>query len=477
MAVSRRSFLKGAAAVTAITAAGGVQQAVAAEQKVTATSGGLNKWRGRVAINFNKDAVTSANKADAAVISKMMDDTIMLLAGEKEVGAAWKAIFPSSITATSKIAIKTNFYAKTICPPPCALLAMVQGLAKMDFNGSPYTGKITICEGMITPNTFDAAGYVAADFSKAHPKGEVLLERKACVKANEAAGGKTECLEALNLADFYMNVFSARGHDSYAEGVSLGFKSHFGSYAAAMDKHSNPALSQYVRDLHCTGQVLKKQVLSVSCAFFCNNEGTGMGTTSAVSFATYVKTMDEAATCTSPSTIIMSTDAISCEMQAIKLLRLNKGGKFAVADMPKYLRASAGVTGALSDKTYDIGEIDEAKMEIRKMINGNSTPVITGAKASVGSSVALLQATPLRGQGSTHFEFRLPAAKLGMMAQLSVTDLQGRQVFSKELPVNGALNHFSWDQRTSSGAKVAGGRYIASIKAGALARSAPLILQ
>jgi hypothetical protein len=68
----------------------------------------------------------------------------------------------------------------------------------------------------------------------------------------------------------------------------------------------------------------------------------------------------------------MSTDPVTAEMQTIKMMRLNKkpAGGYGVNDMPKYLRASAGVTGALPDTSLNFGVIDETKMDIRRIING-----------------------------------------------------------------------------------------------------------
>ncbi|MBN1577283.1 MAG: twin-arginine translocation signal domain-containing protein [Chitinispirillaceae bacterium] len=483
MAVSRRSFLKTTAAATAISATGSAVHAVLAEPAKVASSSSPNKFRGRVAINFNKEAVTDygTKKVNVDVIKKMVDDTIMLLTGKATVGEAWKEIFPSTLTATSKIAIKTNFYAPNIAPPSECLLAMVEGLRKMDFNGSKFTGTITIFEGN-TGNDFVKGGYDTASFTAQ----DVTLTKASFTNGSDPATGETKYTPILDQCDFLFNVFSARGHEtSYTEGFSLGFKSHYGTYAtsgSSLSIHSNNAYSQRVRNLQCTGVISKKQVLSVSCAFFCNDEGTPMGSGNPArsSFKTYAQSMDSTATCDSPSTIIMSTDTISCEMQVIKLLRLNKEKtNFGVSDMPKYLRASAGITGALSDKTYDIGEIDGEKMDVGKMINGVVVKPVGTVTPSVGgrSHTTSLEATPLAGQGITHFEFKVPSSLQGVSAVISIHDLKGRLVFSKEMPVRGVRNHFSWNQRTKSGMKAGAGKYIGTLKAGKAGASATFVLR
>ncbi len=469
MAVNRRTFLKNTAAATAATVLPGTVKTVLGRPAVVKVESGPNKWRGRVAINFNKNAVKDLAKkeVDSTVVTKMVDDTIKLLSGKSTVGEAWKEIFPSTINAESKIAIKTNFYALPICPAPEVLLAIVQGLREMTFDGTAFTGDITIYEAN-TSNTFAQAKYDEASFNSANAK---LL--KATIKdGSDPATGETQYAAILDQADFLINVFSARGHNDYTEGFSLGFKSHYGTYInqPISTIHSLTGYPQRVRNLQCTGVISKKQVLSVSCAFFCNNEGDTMGSTSTKSFTNYVKTMDPEATCESPSTIIMSTDAISCEMQAIKLLRLNKNpaGNYGVNDMPKYLRASGGVSGALSDKTYDIGEIDESKMDVRKIINDVVvTPVgaRNGRPALERPRESFLRVTPLRGQKVTHFEFKLPSSLQNAPAHLTVHDLMGRLIFSRETAVCGILNHFSWNQRATDGSPVAGGKYVGTLKA------------
>ncbi|MBN1309713.1 MAG: twin-arginine translocation signal domain-containing protein [Chitinispirillaceae bacterium] len=477
MSVSRRSFLKGAAAATAVSAAGGAVQAVLGEAAAITSSASPNKFPGRVAINFNKNAVAdyATKKVNIDVLKKMVDDTVILLTGKSTVGDAWKELFPATLTATSKIAIKTNFYAPNVSPPPEALLAIVEGLRKMEINGSKFTGAITVFEGN-TSNDFAKGGYDSAAFNAA----DATLVKASFANGSDPAAGESSYATLLDQADFLFNIFSARGHDSFAEGLSLGFKSHYGTYVNQPmgTIHGSPGFSQRVRNLHCTGVISKKQVLSVSCAFFCNDEGTSMGTgnPNRSSFTTYVKTIDPDATCESPSTVIMSTDAISCEMQVIKLLRLNKNKPYGVDDMPKYLRASAGIEGALSDKTYTIGVIDEKKMEIRKMINGASTPVIHTTPDCSASHAALLHATPLPGKGITHFEFKVPSLLQGTPARLSIHDPKGRLVFSKELPVGGVLNHFSWDQRIKGGMRAVAGKYIGVLTAGHVGASALFVL-
>jgi hypothetical protein len=266
----------------------------------------------------------------------------------------------------------------------------------------------------------------------------------------------------LKDADFLINVFSPRGHTFPPEGsqFTLGFKSHIGTYASEY-KGEGPALHenlvQNLRDMNCTGPVYKKNVLSVCSGIFGMNEGHGPGG-SADPFLNYAKTMDSSITSKSASstTILMSTDPISIEMQAIKILRLNKSpaGGYAIADMPPYLKSAAGISDALPGTTYNIGIIDESKMELRRIINGLTSIGVAGNALKNASSN--LKVSPLAGHSSTFVEFSLPPEMLGIDAIIEIVTLNGALVKKITLRVLGSNNHFSWNNRNEVGALVKG---------------------
>jgi anaerobic selenocysteine-containing dehydrogenase len=108
MSITRRSFLKGSAATAALSVVGGSAINVLGAETAALANGPGNKWPGRVVVNFNKSAVTGTTTVNEAVVKQMVDDSIKLLTDQATVGAAWKAVFPSTLSATSKIAIKIN---------------------------------------------------------------------------------------------------------------------------------------------------------------------------------------------------------------------------------------------------------------------------------------------------------------------------------------------------------------------------------
>ena len=160
-------------------------------------------------------------------------------------------------------------------------------------------------------------------------------------------------------------------------------------------------------------------------------------------FSTYVKSIDSGAGVKNPSTVIMSTDPASIEMQAIKILALNKSKAYAPTNLPAYLQSAAGVEGRIFTPTYNIGIIDESKMTINKMINdvAVTTSVLAPASGRI-SPVVGLAAHPV--QGSVFIEFNLPVNHVGQEAAIDIVDMRGSLVRRLTHEVAGINNQLSW---------------------------------
>jgi hypothetical protein len=482
MKVSRRSFLKSSAAATlSVAASGGM--AVAAPAASTMTPGPGNKWPGKVVINFNKNAIQGTSTVVASVVQQMVNESILSLTGESSLGGAWKAIFPNSLSLNSKITIKVYSASPQTPSNWEAIKAMIDGLQQMDFNGTKFPiTNISIYEGNAS-NRHSQAGFTAANL----PGVKIdywARDQFADGTGNEAAGAIKDRAYASNLknADFLINAFNPHGHSTEWGSFSLGFKNHFGTYELfkPLDIHysSNANKSQLcpqaLCDMNCTGPIFKKTVLNACIGMVGNNEGNGP-LKNPDDFSTYAKTMDPTSTCKCPATIILSTDPISCEMQTIKMIRLNKNGKYGVNDMPNYLKASAGVSGAVSGVAYNIGVIDESKMSIRRIINGD-TAVGGSAGLAADRGPSGITASALPCCGSTFIEYRLPADMIGKTASIRIYSLQGTLVRTQSQTVRGALNHFAWDHSDLNGRTVAAGSYIVRLAAGATRLSARFIV-
>jgi hypothetical protein len=466
----RRNFLKMTAAGAAGLAIASKMDPIFASPSAVKAVGPGNKWPGRVAINFNKAAI-GASGADATVIKKMVDDAIMLLTKETTVGAAWKAVFPSSLTATSKIAIKINTLNPGLPAPHwSSVKAITDGLALMDLNGSPFpAGNITIYEMNFQNGGPSKAGFTAANFGSS-----VHIVEDSPVDGGDGALSNHTYASSLKNADFLINVFSPRGHMLPPAGsrFTLAFKSHYGTYSNPNTTlHPNNVFNtQYLRDINCTGPVFNKTVLLMCSGIYGMNESNGPSGI-ADNYTTYAQSIDKTSTTQCPTTIMVSTDPISIEMQSIKMMRINKSAAYAVANLPPYLQAAAGMTVTGFTTSYNIGTIDESQMDIRKIINGISTPVLGPVAGGIAVFRAGIAAHQIKGYNTTFIEFKLPDGHVGKDASVEIYDSRGAIVRKFIQKVLGVQNHFSWDETDIAGKMAGQGMYVALLSSGSVHES------
>lgn len=462
MKLSRRSFLKNTTAASAGAAlSGGMVSSVLGSPAPALTPGPGNKWPGRVVINFNKAAASGTGTVDQTVVKKMVDDSIMKLTDKTTVAEAWKAVFPASLTAASTIAIKVPLgcATQTMAPHWSLVKAITTGLQSMDFNGTKFpAANITIYD-MRCSNNLSSFGYTAANF----PGSTIVYD--------SMGTGYTDGAKNLQYAkslrkDFLINVFRPGGHSSYVEGLTLGFKNHYGTY----DVDHGSTASGYLRDINGKGAVFNKNVLSVCAGIFGAAENSGSPGSAPIDYSKYAKGIDSTITASSvpPTTLIMSTDPVTAEMQCIKMMRLNQATpKYAAADMPKYLRASGGITGVLTDATLNFGIITESAMDIRRIINGSGTTGIYNnqrlSQNNPGTGIAVSQTS-----GHTTFiEFALPEDHADKNASIEITNIKGALIWKSSQKVMGVVNHLSWDQHDNTGNRVRPGVYLVRVTAGA----------
>ena len=468
MKLSRRSFINSVAAST-VSLATSSKIVKAAQGSVGLSPGPGNKWPGRVVINYNKDAVENVLDPVPSVIQKMVDDCILRLTDQSSIGAAWKEIFPTTLTTESKIAIKV-FCAEPRVPTHwSSIRAITDGLQLMDFEGTKFSASnIAIYEGNAS-NRFSQADFNTENFPG------IKIEYWSpgnFVDGGDGAFSNRPYAGTLRDADFLINVFSPRGHN-IGSTFTIGFKNHYGTYelntGKSGDLHTNAA--ENLRDMHCTGPIFKKNVLSICSGILGMNESKGpIGQPQ--SYLNYTKTIDPSSTCECPATVIMSTDPISCEMQTVKMMRLNQkpAGKYGVSDMPEYLQASAGITGALNGTTYNIGVIDEAEMDIRRIID-EVTIVDSPVRSRAAHNDSRITVSGLPGRAGTFIEYRLPPDRIGQKAAIGIYTSRGTALYQKELMIPGQISHFGWNNRDRRGNTVAPGRYVVRLTAGTVTLS------
>jgi hypothetical protein len=451
----RRAFIKSTAAGAAGLSLLSPARLLSQETALELSKGPGNKWPGRVVINFNRMALENL-QADEAVIKRMVDDAIQLLTGESSVGEAWKAIFPDSLSVESKIAIKICILNNALpVAHPFSVMGITEGLRQMDFQGNPFPAQNITIYDMNNNNSMESAGYTAERFPG------ITLVKDSSQQFGNGASSNRAYARTLNECDFLINVFSPRGQSEDVGYVTLGFKSHYGTYANPRELHGSPAQA-YLRDFTCTGPVFEKTVLSFCSGMYGMNEGNGPRG-DAEDYSNYAQTIDPQSDTGCPTTIILSTDPVSAEMQAIKMMRLNRSGMYSVESMPAYLKASAGIGGSL-DPAYNIGIINEEEMDIRRIINGEiiATPVRQTASVGAAGDCITVQKT---GASSVFIQYSFRDLPPGSAVRITVYDARGRIVRNLSGRIRGFLNHATWDGTDMSGGPVTKGMYVIRIVA------------
>jgi hypothetical protein len=315
-----------------------------------------NKWPGRVAIAFDSH-VTNSIYVDTACLRRMLDSCIINLTNAGTARDGWKRLFPAPLTKASIIAIKTNLInSGNSTPHYYLILSIIRNLISIRFdNKSTFPPENIIVYDANNLHAFTEANYVKSRFPS------VRFVKDSMINYGDGAGGYAYA-SSLNKCTYLINVFSLSGHNQNYGGFFLGFKNHYGSYDPALASQNQQGLVK----MNCTGPVFNKTVLSICYGLYGIDEGKGpFGGVS--DFSTYVKSIDPSSSGKNPNTLIVSTDPVSCEVQAIKILRINKNRSYLPDSLPDYLQASAGIKRS-GFSVYNIGIIDEKLMDIRKII-------------------------------------------------------------------------------------------------------------
>jgi hypothetical protein len=307
-------------------------------------------------------------------------------------------------------------------------------------------------------NRLSTAGYKAENFPG------ISIVTDTAIDGGDGALSNRKYASTLKAADYLINVFGARGHDIPPDGskFSMGFKSHYGTYADP-DPGLHQDVPEKLRAINTSGPVYNKQVLSVCVGIFGTNEGKGPQGAADV-FSTYSKKIDASSTCLCPATVVMSTDPISAEVQSIKILRLNKAASFATADLPGYLKSSAGIDVAGLTPTHNLGTIDETQMDIRRIMNGQIIAV-KDPTARLAMGGIMVSAHQVQGH-STFIDFAVPSDHLGKQAKIEIFDAKGSLARTFSQKVMGIRNNVSWDEKDSKGNMVAKGMYVVRLSSG-----------
>ncbi|MFH1762521.1 MAG: DUF362 domain-containing protein, partial [bacterium] len=417
------------------------------------------------------------------------DDSIKLLTGKSEPGQAWSALFPE-LTSSTKIAIKVNAIEPNVPTRVELAKGIVEGLKLMTLdNGSATLSADQIYlydQGEGTRSyKFEAAGYTAANFPGVH-----LINADRVGYAFDEVNGKRYD-KTLYDAQYLINAPVLKGHGEYAEYFTVGFKNHFGTYTflhRSIDKAildgldpDSDSSSAFMRDINCLGAIYNKTVLTVVSAIHAMREKNGPNGV-ADNYSTYVKAVDPQATNGTPSTIVMSTDPVTAEFQAIKIAKMRDGkpaDQVLPSIMPNYLKASGGDTSSRLSTVYNIGIINPENMDAGEIINNEIK------KTPNYSDVYIRRETAYQNTGLLHIK-RISPNPFKNICVIYIVNHPGllhknirtrfynsaaRLIKNISTTFKYGQNSFIWDGRDSSGTLLPSGAYVVKLDTGGTSAS------
>jgi uncharacterized protein (DUF362 family) len=349
--VSRREFLKYVGV--------GALGLVARPRLLSAFERGLSPFADASdVVQCFHDGATSGSTIDEAVVQMMVDESIMALAGIRNVGEAWKTIFPG-ITDTSVIGIKVNCASPQTPTNPEVVRCICSGLAQMDVGSQFKKNNIIVWER--TNSELAAAGFTK--YTGNDP------DTVRCFGSNESGygfdsgvtldvnGSSQHPSKILSQTIDYL--ISAAVLKTHSQGVvTLNLKNHYGSvHNASGLQHSSgcspaiPSLNQQIRDVITPNSI---QRLSFIDGLFGMYSG---GPSGPPNF--------------NPKLLLMSKDPVACDKQGQNVINVER----ALHGLPAL---DADQIKVAADPPYSLGSLDINLIELNNLGIGESGRPVTG---------------------------------------------------------------------------------------------------
>jgi uncharacterized protein (DUF362 family) len=336
--------------------------------------------KSKVVVATDTSAVSSGGVPDAAKIQDLVDNAIMTLTGKADKAAAYEALFPAAVTSNTKIYLKRNGASGTGAVNTAVVKAFQTGLRRM-LNGSF--------------NNIDNPSPVPGNVSlKSH----------------------------TDAATYIINCPVAWLHATPYHGVTLSLKNTM-NYDGDPFAHHNENPPTWLYKISLSAAIKPKQVLSLMDAVVGNSQN-GPGTQPTFS----------------AGTIIVGSDLVAVDYQALRLLEKQSGVKKDwIATGDKNLKSA---------ETAGLGTCTPANMEIMQIKAPWSVGVINGSdKIMESMNVRVLH------QGNK-VDFVIPGTSA---KQVTIYDLLGNALWQSQ---DFSGESVTWNFRTIHGARVPSGMYI-----------------
>jgi uncharacterized protein (DUF362 family) len=416
--VSRRDFLKYVGV--------GALGLVAKPRLLSALEGGL--WPALVAsdvVQCFHEGATSGSTINEAVVQMMVDESIMALAGVRDIGEAWKTIFPD-ITETSIIGIKVNCINSSHKTNPAVVNCICNGLAKMDVGTSFKKNNIIIWDR--TNSELTGCGYTK--YTGSDP-GTVR-----CFGTNESGYGYDSGITfnvngssqhpskiLSQTIDYLIDAAVLRTHSQGV--VTLNMKNHYGSVNNPGGlQHSSgcspavPSLNQQIRDVITPNNIQK--LFFIDGLFGMYSGGPG----GSPNF--------------NPKLLLMSKDPVACDKQGQNVINAER----ALHSLPAL---DADQIKVAADPPYSLGSLDINLIELNNVGIGES------GRSVPGNGLFEVSPDPVRDNATITFA----VSRQGPVS-LELVDAAGR---TEARLFAGMLRKGKHNVNWRAGRKLAGGTY------------------
>jgi uncharacterized protein (DUF362 family) len=302
------------------------------------------------------EGATSGATINETVVQMMVDESIMALAGIRNVGEAWKTVFPG-ITDTSIIGIKVNCINSSHHTNPEVVNCITNGLAQMDVGTLFKKNNIIIWDR--TNSELTSCGYTK------YTGGDPDTVR--CFGTNEAGvgydndvtfnvNGSTQHPSKIlsQMVDYLIDAAVLRTHSQGV--VTLNMKNHYGSVNNPGGlQHSGgcspavPSLMQQIRDVVTPNNIQK--LFFIDGLFGMYSGGPG----GSPNF--------------NPKLILMSRDPVACDKQGQNVINVEREKHSLAALDAAQIRVAA-------DAPYSLGSLDINLIELNDVGVGETARTV-----------------------------------------------------------------------------------------------------
>jgi len=293
------------------------------------------------------DGATSGSTINEAVVQMMVDESIMALAGIRNVGEAWKTIFPG-ITDTSIIGIKVNCINSQLPTHPAVVRCICNGLAQMDVGSLFNKNNIIIWDR--TNNELTSSGYTKytgsdPDTVRCFGTDQSGYGYDSGITFNVNGSSQNPSTILSQTVDYLIDAAVLKTHSSAV--ITLGMKNHYGSvHNPGGLQHSSgcspaiPSLNQQIRDVITPNNIQK--LFFIDGLFGLYSGGPG----GPPNF--------------NPKLILMSRDPVACDKQGQNVINAERAlHSLPPLDAPQLPTAAA--------PPYSLGSLDLNLIELNNV--------------------------------------------------------------------------------------------------------------